>query len=416
MKKILALFLALVLVLPLASCRKKKKGDDPAVPVEDTLTPLYDLDLTEYLEIDASYYKNYTANIVLNNVTDEELDAAIADILEKKLVLVDDADVVIEEGHTVHIFYTGYYLDQEGVRVDFDTNVNHDPYALEIGSGTFIDGFEDSMIGKKPADYNTENPMLIEATFPEDYHEPSLAGVDAYFEVTVATVDGKYLVFTDATELNDVFLRYTLGVTEEALAGYAGSTLTEKYRAYLLKAMQWDGVVVEDYSWRAFCDSVLSGVVVKKYPEKHLEKVHTAIMTRFENAFKANADTHTYDQYGCEYFGVAEGSDWKAEVEKWAKEELLSQMIKYYIMNKEGLRPNAEQYATLLDGVLVEDLAKNNVTADRCNTTEEFEAQKEQYRAKMVSTYGERYFEERIYNAIVYEAIISYANTVEVLG
>lgn len=416
MKKILALFLALVLVLPLVSCKRKKdkdKDDDP--PTEEApLTPLYDLDLSEYIEINENYYKNYTANVKLNTVTDADVDEVVAEILENKLVLVDDSDVVIEEGHIVHLFYTGYYLDQENIEVEFDSNVGSKAYILEIGSGEFIDGFEDNMIGKKPADYNAENPMIIEATFPEDYWEASLAGITAYFKVTIDQIDGKPLVFTDATELTDVFVRYTLGFTEEDLASYNGETLSEKYRSYVRYVLERDGVVAEDYIWRAFCESVLSGVVVKKYPEKHLEAVYNSLMARFEKAYQANAQTHTYDEYGCEYFAVAVGSDWRSEAEKWAKEELLSDLIIYYIMNKEGLRPSKEEYATLLDEMLTADLAANGQSADHFNTPEEFASHKEQYRAKMITTYGDQYFTERIYHAVVYEVIIGYANAVEI--
>ena len=221
-------------------------------------------------------------------------------------------------------------------------------------------------------------------------------------------------MFTDATELTDVFVRYTLGFTEEDLAPYSGATLSEKYRSYVRYVLERDGVVAEDYIWRSFCESVLSGVVVKKYPEKHLEAVYNSLMARFEKAYQANAQTHTYDEYGCEYFAVPVGSDWRSEAEKWAKEELLSDLIIYYIMNKEGLRPAKEEYAILLDEMLTADLAKDGITADHFTTPEEFESHKEQYRAKMVTTYGECYFEERIYYSIVYEAIISYANAVEV--
>ena len=89
MKKILALILAVVLVLPLASCKKKKNKDDdkPTDPVAE-LTPLYELDLSGYVEIDEKYYKNYTVEIKVNSVTDEDVNEAIDQVLDSKQSLL----------------------------------------------------------------------------------------------------------------------------------------------------------------------------------------------------------------------------------------------------------------------------------------------------------------------------------------
>ena len=416
MKKILALILAVVLVLPLVSCRRKKNKDDDKTPTDPvvTLTPLYELDLSEYVEIDEKYYKNYTVEIKVNEVTDEDVDKVIDQVLDSKLALLTGT-TAIESGHTVYIYYTGYYLDVNGEKVYFDggSNAGSGAYALKIGSGAFIDGFESNMIGKRPADYSAENPMIIEAKFPDNYWETSLAGKTAYFEVTVQQKNGNYQIYGKST-LTDAFVRSTLGFTDASLEKYDGETIVEKYKSYVREVLRYDGVSAEEHVWSAFWKSVLSGAVIKKYPTEHVEDTLDKIMVSFENAYKAQSAYYTYDEYGCLHFGVPKGSDWRAEAENWAKETVQQYLIFYYIMDKEGLDPTEAEYATLLDEYITYALEVDDITVNRFNTVEEFEAHKEQYRAKMVTENGVNYFKDKIYFNLGYEAVISYANVIEI--
>ena len=414
MKKILALILAVTLALPLVSCRKKNKDDDntPTDPVVD-LTPLYELDLSGYVEIDEEYYKDYTVEIKVNKVTDEDVEEAIDQVLNSKQSLLPGT-TPIESGDTVYIFYTGYYLDDAGEKVYFDGGSNADStsYGLKIGSGSFIEGFESNMIGKKPADYSSDNPMIIEAKFPDNYFETSLAGKTAYFEVTVENKNGNYQLYGKST-LTEAFVRETLGFNDASLAEYAGETIVDKYKSYVRKVLRYNGVAVEDYIWQAFWESVLEGAVIKEYPSEYVDEIYDEIMASFEKAYKAQSGQYSYNDFGCAYFGVSKGSDWRAEADEWAKETVKQYLIFYYIMDKEGLDPTEDEFATLLDEYIVYSLELDDITVNRFNTVEEFEAHKEQYRAKMVTTYGANYFKDKIYFNLGYEAVISYANVIE---
>src|SRR5699024_2474322 len=68
-------------------------------------------------------------------------------------------------------------------------------HSLEIGSGQFIPGFEEQLVGEKSGE-----EMEVELTFPEDYHEESLAGKEATFKVTIHEIKQKEL-----PELDDEF-------------------------------------------------------------------------------------------------------------------------------------------------------------------------------------------------------------------
>ncbi|UJL44988.1 trigger factor [Virgibacillus sp. NKC19-16] len=130
-------------------------------------------------------------------VTDEEVDEAIERLQQEHVELVVKEEGSIEEGDTVVMDFEGF---TDGVAFDGGKAENH---SLEIGSGQFIPGFEEQLIGK---DLDAETSINL--TFPEDYHAEELAGKEATFQVKVHEV--KYKEFP---ELDDEFAK---DVDEEA--------------------------------------------------------------------------------------------------------------------------------------------------------------------------------------------------------
>ena len=424
MKKILALILAVSLVLMLASCKDPEVPTPEAPAPEIKLTPLFDIDLSSYIEIDESYYKNLTVEVKTNKVTDLDVDNAIIQMLRanKDKTALENGDGIISVGDVVNIFYKGYYIetDSEGkeTKVYFDggSNVGGVSYALEIGSGGFIPGFEYNMIGKNVADYDSENPMLIEAYFPEDYGMATLNGKTSYFEVYVdLNDDGSYkIVEYSAPELTEEFIKDTLKFTDEILAEYEGETVLEQYRSYVRYVLKWNGIDTASAAWNAFWESVLKGAVIKQYPTEYVTQAYNEIIADLNTVFENYSSHYTYEQFACLYLGVSVGSDWQTEARSIAQEQVKQQLIFYYIMDKEGLDPTAEEYEILFDRYLTDALASENVTPDKFNTEEEYIEHKKQYRAKMISSYGEEYFKEKIVFGIGYEAVIGFANIVEI--
>lgn len=107
-------------------------------------------------------------------VTDEEVDNQIQALLSAKLVEVPGDSV---EGDIVNIDYVGTI---DGVAFDGGTASGYD---LKLGSGSFIDGFEGQLFGRRKGD-----KVTVKVTFPEDYGKAELAGKPAEFEVTVNAV------------------------------------------------------------------------------------------------------------------------------------------------------------------------------------------------------------------------------------
>ena len=121
--------------------------------------------------IQLAKYKNLAVSVPAEDeVTDEEIGQAVESKAATQSVSVDD----VESGDTVTIDFIGKKDGEE-----FEGGSAED-YSLKIGSGTFIDGFEDALIGMKKGETKD-----IDLVFPEDYSNDELAGQPAVFTVTV---------------------------------------------------------------------------------------------------------------------------------------------------------------------------------------------------------------------------------------
>lgn len=136
-------------------------------------------------------YKGLEVESQSVDVTDEEVEESITNLLNEHVELVVKEEGAIEEGDTVVMDFEGF---MDGEAFDGGKGENH---SLEIGSGQFIPGFEEQLIGKE-----TGEDVRVELTFPEDYHAEDLAGKEATFEVKIHEVKYKEL-----PELDDEFAK-----------------------------------------------------------------------------------------------------------------------------------------------------------------------------------------------------------------
>lgn len=124
-------------------------------------------------EVEAKDYFGIEAKKEEVNVTDEDVEEEVKRNLKQKADLEVKEDGAIEKGDTVVFDFTG---SVDGVEFEGGKAEN---YELEIGSGKFIPGFEDQMLGMK-----TNEEKVLKVTFPTQY-DPKLAGKDAEFKVLV---------------------------------------------------------------------------------------------------------------------------------------------------------------------------------------------------------------------------------------
>lgn len=142
-------------------------------------------------EVELGEYKGLEVSKEDTNVTDEEIEEQLKESQERMAELTVKEDGQVENGDTAVIDFEGF-VDGEA----FEGGAGND-YSLEIGSNSFIPGFEEQLVGAK-----TGEQKDVEVTFPEEYHAEELAGKSATFKVTVNEVKAKEL-----PELNDEFAK-----------------------------------------------------------------------------------------------------------------------------------------------------------------------------------------------------------------
>lgn len=142
-------------------------------------------------EVTLGEYKGLEVEEQSVEITDEDVEKTIEELREKQAELVVKDEGEIEEGNTVVIDFEGF---KDGEAFEGGKGENH---SLEIGSGQFIPGFEEQLVGKK-----TGEELDVELTFPEEYHAEDLAGQEAVFKVKIHEVKVKEL-----PELDDEFAK-----------------------------------------------------------------------------------------------------------------------------------------------------------------------------------------------------------------
>ena len=145
-------------------------------------------------DVTLGQYKDLGYKVEEVNVTDEDVEAELVKIQEEKADLEIKEEGTVENGDTVVIDFEGF---KDGVAFEGGKGENYD---LVIGSGSFIPGFEEQLIGMK-----AEEEKEINVTFPENYHEESLKGAPVTFKVLVHEIKVKVLPELDETliaELN----------------------------------------------------------------------------------------------------------------------------------------------------------------------------------------------------------------------
>ena len=142
-------------------------------------------------EAKVSKYKGIEIKKVEYNVTDEDIEHELHHIQEHNSRLVSIEDRPVESGDTATIDFEG---SVDGVPFE---GGKAEKYDLEIGSNTFIPGFEDQVIGMK-----IDEEKDVKVKFPEEYFSKELAGKDAVFKVKVHEIKKKEL-----PELDDEFAK-----------------------------------------------------------------------------------------------------------------------------------------------------------------------------------------------------------------
>ena len=190
-------------------------------------------------------------------IEDEEIDKEIEAARTRVARLVPIGDRAIQEGDHVTIDYKGL---KDDVPFDGGTAEGH---KLEIGSGSFIPGFEEGLVGRKVGD-----TLDLPLTFPEEYHAEDLAGEDVVFSVTIHEA-----LEREIPELNDDFVR---DVSEK-------SDTVEEYREEIREQLEKKKA---DEADRVYDDGIIGAIVQSSKVELSDLMVDDEVESRIEQQQK----------------------------------------------------------------------------------------------------------------------------------
>lgn len=197
--------------------------------------------------------------------TESDIQSSINNILNGNLVLDTNPSREVALGDLVNIDYVGTI---DNVEFDGGSAVDYD---LEIGSGSFIDNFEEQLIGA-----TVSSELDVYVTFPEDYHTAEYAGKNAVFHVTINGIE-------TAPEFTDAFVA-------ENLSEYA--TTVEGYKQYLKETN-------EDMKLTTWVkNNIIEYAEVKSYNKKYLKTLKA--INLYDDLEGLESVKGFYEAYGME--------------------------------------------------------------------------------------------------------------------
>ncbi|MBO0440055.1 trigger factor [Candidatus Enterococcus ikei] len=325
---------------PKIDVESMNKGEDWIVTAEVIVKP----------EVKLGDYKDLTVEKQDREVTDEDVDARIQRELESQAELVIKEDEAAVDGDTVVIDFEGF---KDGEAFEGGKGEN---YSLELGSNSFIPGFEEQLVGKKAGE-----EVEVKVTFPEDYQAEDLAGKEAVFQVKVHEVKAKELPTLDDEFAKDV------DDSVESL-----DELKEKYRKELTESKEAAATEAKDEA--AIRQAVDNAEIVELPHVMVHDEVHRSMDEFLNNMQRQGIAPDMYYQLT----GTTEADlhkQFEAEAEVRTKTNLVIEAIakaenievSQEDMDKE-INELAEQYNMPIDQVkkvLTEDMLKHDIRMKR---------------------------------------------------
>ncbi len=331
----------------------KGETETPAETEAVTAPPRYDYmeaDVSKDVTIDKGGYTDVTLTLPADlQITDADVLEYIEFIRFDYRVATNGTTQVKDQplklGDDAYIYYKGMIDGKE-----FEGGSNWDdasPYALGLGSGSFIPGFESGLVGVIPANATKEDPAEVHVTFPENY-SADLAGKDAIFYVAV-----EYAVQYDLPTYNREFVEKTLQYEAEKEFYASDRAYLSEFegfiRAYLEEEIAAD---VENAKLDALWNHLVEKATCQNLPQLELDFYYNSMVDEIEyyyEYYKAYGGAEfakeypDLDAFAKAYTGTEEGKDWKDSLRARCEMLVKKDMVTHAIAESEGMETVTEE-------------------------------------------------------------------------
>ena len=290
------------------------EADSEAAAETEAVPERPDYNALDYVTL--GEYTGLTVTIDLN-VTDEEVEEAVNDNIKSSGSLETVEEGTVQEGDTVNIDYEGKL---DGVAFDGGTDKGYD---LEIGSNTFIDGFEEGLIGVAAGE-----TVDLSLTFPENYFSADLAGQDVVFTVTVNEIQR-------VPELTDE-LASTL--SEGAYTDAASYRESIRQELQADKESQRDSMVQQE-----ILTQIANTCTINSYPQELVDYSVESTLSYYQSM--AEAYGMEFADFLTAYMGMTE-DQLREEAALAAQENMQAEMYLKAIAEQEGIQVTEEEFQT----------------------------------------------------------------------
>jgi trigger factor len=251
---------------------------------------------------DVTDYENVEYVPESREVTQDEIDSEISDFCDENSETTEDTESAIASGDVVNICYVETINDEE-----IDSYTDEDGYEITIGDEDLAPDLDDLLIGCTPGQEYT-----FTITYPDDYDDTTVAGMEAEFDVTV-----NYISITTVPEYTDEL------VTTATDGEY---TTTDDYTAYITEDLQNTKDEEADEADRA---SVLNAIKEKstfnQYPESEVEDYITSIVENIEStASSYGIDFETLVMY---FYGYSNESEFLSFLQETVESAMQEKIV-----------------------------------------------------------------------------------------
>lgn len=262
-------------------------------------------------------YKGIDVKLEVEEVTEDQIQSTIDSNLESNAVESTDEQAEVKEGDIVNIDFVGM---KDGEAFDGGTGEDYD---LTIGSGSFIEGFEEGLIGAKKGDVKD-----LALTFPENYGSEELAGQAVNFEVTVNYIK-------TLPELTDEWVKEN---TEyDTVDAYK-----EGVRAEIESSNE---SAAQSSATNTAWNQVLEATEIKEYPQEDIDKA----VAEYEKTLQTYADQQkmTTDEF-LEAQGMT-ADDFDKQAKEYAEYKVKQLLAAQAVMDAEGITLTDKEVQTVID-------------------------------------------------------------------